>query len=126
VLRVRAGGPVACGWRTTKAGRKAATAESAERWLEALDNQRGRGTGPAGAASLATAMAIASCADPDADPRDASIQVRDVAGIDWLLVQADSASIACAVIDIAGAGHPVAIAVMTGVLDRALVALGSS
>ena len=126
VLRVRSGGPVACGWRTTKSGRKAATAEVAERWLEALDNHRGRGTGPAGAASLATAMAIASCAGPDADPREASIEVRDVAGMDWLLVQADSASMACAVIDIAGAGHPVAIAVMTGVLDRALVALGSS
>ena len=130
VLRVRADGQAACGWRTAKqAGRRGGTAEHAQRWLEALEaleDQRALGTGAARTAGWAKAMAIASCAGPAADPRDASAAVRQVAGMDWLLVRIDSASLACAVIDLAGAAHPVAIAVMTGVLDRALAALASS
>jgi enediyne polyketide synthase len=127
VLRVRADGPVACGWRIAKqAGRRGGTAAVAERWLGVLDDQGARGTGTNGVISWATAMAIASCAGPAADPRDASVDVRQVAGKDWVLVRANSASMACGVIDLAGAAHPVAIAVMTGVVDRALAALGSS
>jgi len=127
LLRVRADREVACGWRIPKqAGRRGGTAQYAERWLNVLDGQRASGSG---AVNWAKAMAIASCAGQDADPRDAAVEVRRVAGTDWLLVRADSASMACAVIDLAGAGHqvvPVAIAVMTGVLERALAALGSS
>lgn len=126
ILRVRADQPVACGWRIAKqAGRKGGTAESAERWLDLLGDQRASRTSKAGAASWAKAMAIASCAGSAADPADATVALRQVAGTDWLLVRADAASMACVVVELAGASHPVAIAVMTGVIEPALAALGS-
>jgi enediyne polyketide synthase len=130
VLRVRADRQVACGWRILKqAGRRNGATQYAERWLDVVDGQRVSAPGGTGAVNWAKAMAIASCAGQDADPRDMSVEVRPVAGTDWLLVRAENASMMCAVIDLAGAGHqvvPVAIAVMTGVLERALAALGSS
>lgn len=126
ILRVRGGQPVACGWRIVKqAGRRGGSAVSAERWLDVLGDQRASRTSKAGAAGWAKAMAIASCAGPAAEPADATVAPRQVAGTDWLLVRADAASMACVVIELAGVSHPVAIAVMTGVIEPALAALGS-
>jgi enediyne polyketide synthase len=118
VLRVRAGGQVACGWRTAKhAGRKGGTADGAERWLKVLGDQRAWRTSAVDGATRALAAAMASCAGQGADPRDMSVKVRQVGGTEWLLVRADSGSMACAGIDLAGTAYPVAIAIRTGGLD---------
>ncbi len=135
ILRVRAQRQASCGWRTVKpASRKVGGSRSAghaARWLAVIDDQQARlgSAGPPGA-SWARAMALASCAGPAADPGNLAVEVRSVAGTQWLLARADSTSLACAVIEVAGAAQPVAIAIMTGALDRtldqALAAQGSS
>jgi enediyne polyketide synthase len=121
VLRVRAAEQrAACGWRAVKpSGRRFGGAELAERWLALLGDQEST-------ANRARAVALAACAGPDVDPRDLAVEVRPLAGMDWLLVRAGSASLTCAVIDVAGITHPVAVAVMTGVMERSLAAQGSS
>jgi enediyne polyketide synthase len=142
-LRVRAGGPVACGWRAVKPARKSAAADRAQGWLAVLDGagldqalldqtvfDHGAYGGlacdepafsEAGAteARRALARAIAACAGAPGPGADLSAQVQPVAGSHWLLLRDGPATIACVLVSAVGLGHPVAIAIMTGVPDQA-------
>ncbi|HEY3907834.1 MAG TPA: beta-ketoacyl synthase N-terminal-like domain-containing protein [Streptosporangiaceae bacterium] len=142
-LRVRASGPVGCGWRAVKPARKSAAAERAEGWLAVLT---GSGAGDQGIdpvvfdhpayggpshdepgfseagateARRALARAIASCAGVRGTGADLSAQVRPVAGAHWLLLRDGAATIACVLVSVTGQSHPVAIAIMAGSPDRA-------
>ena len=145
-LRVRAGGPVACGWRAVKPARKSAVADRAEGWLavlegsgpdgldQALFDQTGSDHGAYGGAARdepgfseagasearrALARAIASCAGVAEPGADLSALVRPVAGSHWLLLRNGAATIACVLVSVTGLSHPAAIAIMTGALDLA-------
>lgn len=102
------------------------SAQQVERWFAVIeDRQAGLVSAGRPWTNWARAMALASCAGPAADPRDLTVELRPVAGTDWVLARGDHASLACAVIEVAGAPHPVAIAIMTGALDPG-TAQGSS
>ena len=143
-LRVRAGGPAACGWRAVKPARKSAAADRAEGWLPVLDGSGldgqeldaldqallgaygglaydDPGFSEAGVteARRALARAIASCTGAPASQAALSAQVRPVAGSRWLLLRDGSATIACVLVSVTGLSHPMAIAIMTGERDPA-------
>jgi enediyne polyketide synthase len=113
VLQARASGGAACSWRPVKPGsRKKGGAELAERWLDVLGDEN---LGHVGSeAGWAAACVVASCAGAIVAPADASVTMRAVAGRNWLVVRSAQARVACALIEIADVGHPVAIAIMTG------------
>ncbi len=123
VLRVRANGPTTCGWRAVKpVGRKAANrdlsaVERAERWLAVLDDED---LGPReDSTRWAMAWALAGCTGTLVARPGLSATERQVAGTTWLQLRSGTARLAATVIEVAGIAHPVAVAIMTGVLDSA-------
>jgi enediyne polyketide synthase len=111
-LAVRADGPASCGWRM--AGQ--ATRDGQPNWLEPAGEERLRGI--LAESKWTLAHAIAACAGPPPE-RDVDLEVRQVAGADWLLISDGTARIAVVLLDLADVDQPVAIAIMTGALDPA-------
>ncbi len=111
-LAVRADGPAACGWRM--AGQ--AIRGGQPNWLEPAGEERLRGILADHKWTLA--QAIAACAGPPPE-LDFDLEVRQVAGADWLLISDGAARIAVVLLDLTEVAQPVAIAIMTGALDPA-------
>ena len=80
-------------------------------WLPFVSAERLPGADTAGRRALA--RAIGACAALP-DEADVAAEVRQAAGADWLLLSLGGAKIAGVVLDVAGAGRPVAFAIMTG------------
>ncbi len=102
------GAAAACASRT--AGTGGAGGTSAQ-WLAVVSEERLPGTDADGRLALAEAIGACASAGPDAD---VAVEVRAVAGADWLLVGLGGARIAGTVLDLAGIGRPVAVAIRTG------------
>jgi len=117
-LAVRAEGPAACGWRLARGAARAGSDgpdDQAGRWLDRLGAERLPGAGAEGRSALA--RAIAACTGFPAD-LEVTAEVRPMAGADWLLLGFGGTRVVCVLLDLAGVGAPVAIAIMTGEPDR--------
>ncbi len=110
-LQVRASGNAGCAWQTARHGRKGSGTGDAEGWLAVLGDERLARTDADG--RLALARALASCAGSGLIDGPA-VDVRQVAGSDWLLLRAGRTAIACTLLGLAGLPAQVAIAIRTG------------
>ena len=115
-LQVRASGNAACAWQTVRHGRKDSGSADAGGWLTVVDDERLTSTDAD--ARLALARALASCAgsDPINDP---TVEIRQLAGSDWLLLQAGRTAIACTLLRLTGVPAQVAIAIATSAKPEA-------
>ncbi len=114
VLLTRASGLVAASWRVVPSAPP--PAERAEPWLGLVNDA---GISAADGARWALANAVASCAGTPTMDDELVVQTWPVAGANWLLIRAGHVRIAGLLLDLAEVDQPVAIAIMTGTIDRA-------
>jgi hypothetical protein len=119
-LMVRADGQAACAWQlampAATPGQATTQPSQVKAWLAVVSGPHPQ-AGDAGTAQ-AIAEVIAACTGGAAPPPEAQAEARYIAGPNWLLVQAGPARIVATVLDLAEAGGPVAVAIMTGTPDR--------
>jgi enediyne polyketide synthase len=118
-LMVRAEGQAGCAWQVATPAAmsgQASQPSQSQAWLAVVSEQHLQ-AGDAGTA-LALAEVIATCTGGAGPPPQVHAEARYIAGTGWLLVQAGPVRIVATVLDLAEAGLPVAVAIMTNASDR--------